>query len=304
MHVLAAVSALFTGTLVAGCGGQDGPRAVEPARVEIQRPAAPKLSDNPRSAALIKQLRDQCVDDKSSAACFGIAAVYSDQADVYYDPAQAETFGQRGHQLQRDACRSGDAQQCRTIVAGVKLQLPKSPEGERSVYVAIFFEYGQLGCTAGDYDLCLDVAAEWDRRGDAASKSKAAALTTFACDHNFQAACVEVALTLTHPNATQAESVRAAQLLGRACDTGSGEGCGLLAVLHLRGAVPDQGAARKLAQRACDLHDPAGCAVLGHCLLDGIGGPVDRAAAITALSIACEAGESRGCQQLSILGER
>ena len=46
------------------------------------------------------------------------------------------------------------------VVIGAKLAMPKAPEGERPLHVAIFFEYGLLGCKAGDYHFCLDVAAE------------------------------------------------------------------------------------------------------------------------------------------------
>jgi hypothetical protein len=267
----------------------------------------PAVTTTPANASVRPEVTSQelahlvqaCERDSDPARCYAAAVIVGQgfSADAQ-DPARARTLVDRGHDIHWRKCVEGAAESCRFIVAIANRTASKTTDpAERRLVARVVVGAGSRGCRAGDLELCLDVAAILFR-GEAGEADPQAArdLTSYACDRDNQEACVELALLLHGSGATD-DRERVTGLLERACERGRGDGCAALATLRL--ADPAAAAAARLAAaRGCELDDAGGCAILGHCLLDGIGGDRDQDAAVVAFTKACRGGDSRGCRVL------
>lgn len=279
--------------LVAACGGNTPPR----------QPAPPiPVPGEEQALHASRELQARC-GQGDATSCYLAAAIVE---VVERDATRVRELAERGHQLTREACKAADHAACRRIVTSIKLRIAATADpAEQVALSARLVEVGTLGCHAGDFDVCLDVAAIVFR-GEAgpAEPARARELTEFACTRDYQPACVELALTLVNQPVDPGDRARAEQLLDGACAKRDGLGCGQLAALRLSGGPAAAAGAREAARQACELANASGCAVLGHTLLEGIGGARDEAGARSAFDTACRGGDDRGCKMLERLGAR
>lgn len=83
---------------------------------------------------------------------------------------------------------------------------------------------------------------------------------------------------------------KAAGIFKRACDSGAGAGCYVLATLHVSGeggVKQDDKEASRLLQRGCALGDPFGCYFFGRALLRGEGVAKDKKRGTEPMTKAC-----------------
>jgi len=251
----------------------------------------------------VQALQARC-DRGEALPCDVAAAVFEIGAPgVPQNLARARVLHERSARLTFDACAANDQAACRRIVLSAKITYASSKDpDERKRIATLMVNAGTRGCHAGDFETCIDVAAIV--HGDEAGPSDRALsreLVGFACVHDHQRACVELALTLVNEPTDARDRARAGELLEAACAKANADGCELLATYRLSDGPTAAAGARNAAKRACELEDAGGCAVLGHTLLDGIGGPVDPSGARVAFETACRGGDQRGCQMLQRL---
>jgi TPR repeat protein len=132
-------------------------------------------------------------------------------------------------------------------------------------------------------------------------RSRAAELEDSACRSGFAEACSEQGLRLALSDGGD----RAAPLLSRACELGSGTGCEHLGFVYAngKGVARDERRATKDYLRSCDLGDARGCYNAGLMSDEGRGTPRDHARAAVFYEESCSLGSTTGCTNLGFLYE-
>lgn len=146
---------------------------------------------------------------------------------------------------------------------------------------------GIAACFAGDLVACVDNAAQLPEASSRQSKKRARQLDAFACERNFQFACVNEAIALSDVDDPERDPARALTLLDRACSAGDGLACYLAARQYAEGdgTARNTGIAHERYKSGCDLYLPRACLESGHMWLDQA--EPNKSEAIIALAAAC-----------------
>ena len=248
----------------------------------------------------LRDLQTRC-ERGDALPCYDAAAVFEAGAPgIPADPNRMRTLRERGHELTVAACKRDDAASCHRIVLSAKLAYAGTTDvDERMQLVTTMVNAGTRGCHAGDFELCIDIAAIFDK-GEAGppDRERALELVGFACTRDYQPACIELGLVLANKPVDARDRERAGDLFEAACAKSNADGCEMLATYRLSDGPTAAARAREAAHRSCELGDAGGCAVYGHTLLDGIGGPADPDQARKAFDTACRGKDARGCAML------
>lgn len=219
-----------------------------------------------------------------------LAVAQSPAVDAAYAAAQ-EWDHEGARAMLVEACEGGDAAACRVLLA----DLAASYESEDEVAARALA--GRL-CGSGDMLACVTLAryAEGGRGGEADRALQQNTLTA-ACRGGFASACLQAAyLAEQGPEGGEPDMVLAREMAGKGCAAGDAQSCSIVGnYLQSSGWDDDSEAqrnakfeqARRAFTKGCELGDLGGCMSLSSMMLEGQGGPVDRAGAVAMLEERC-----------------
>lgn len=219
-----------------------------------------------------------------------IALAQSGAVDAAY--AAAQDWDHEGARaILVEACDSSDAAACRVLLA----DLAGSYESEDEVAARALA--GRL-CGSGDMLACVTLAryAEGGRGGAEDRALQQDTLVT-ACRGGFASACLQAAyLAEQGPEGGEPDMTLAREMAGKGCAAGDAQSCSIVGnYLQSSGWDDDSEAnrnakfeqARRAFTRGCELGDLGGCMSLSSMMLEGRGGPADRAGAVAMLEERC-----------------
>jgi len=161
-------------------------------------------------------------------------------------------------------------------------------------------------CDAGDMGQCNDLGFDFDHgRGVAEDEARALELYELACNGGDGMGCSNAGILFNNPDGAAFDRAKALARFEDGCRLDNGKACfnGALNIIkHTEN--PDFTRARELASKGCDLGSVDACNSYGVLLVNGQGGPADRAGALAMFEKACDAGEPVACDNVAKLGKR
>lgn len=169
-------------------------------------------------------------------------------------------------------------------------KLPLTPEAQALA----------LQCATGDASGCDELGYVLRKLGRYADIQRAFAA---ACAAKLPAGCGHEAWAIEEGVGSAADAERGQALHERACQMGHAPSCARLGQLHDRSTATGHATkALRYWSRACDLAGDRACRQVGEHYRDGVGAPVDLAAARRAFTRGCDTHDSQSCLLLCTVG--
>lgn len=128
------------------------------------------------------------------------------------------------------------------------------------------------------------------------------------CEANNAKACYDLSVAYFNGTGVPENQKKAFELVQKACDLGSANGCSVVGVFYLKGAEWNSGVAKDSSKafafykKACDMGEAQGCHNLGVAYYNGGDGvKKDINAAKNYFKKACSMGEQAGCDNYKIM---
>ncbi len=160
-------------------------------------------------------------------------------------------------------------------------------------------------CSKKSPAACVAAANDLESSDDAtvAGREQAVVLYRQGCNWGHAPACVLAGRRLRNGKSVAHDPAAAAGLFRTACESGNGEACNMLGIMHSSGEgglSADLTRSRQLYQQACSDGWAWGCYNLAVRMRDGEGGDQDLSGAASNFAAACDGGVGDGCNAAGI----